>query len=146
MNTLTRSLVTSACLLVGTLVFAVEEKPLPGSADESATLALAWLKLVDDGDYDKSWKEAGSRFKATVTEEYWVAAMRRVREPLGLVSARELIEAKFAHEAPRAPKGDYWIVRFRSAFEGTQAEEIVILAQDADEHWRAVGFFIRPPS
>lgn len=145
MNTLTRALVTASCLLVGTLAYP-EEGTAKGSSEESAAIALAWLKLVDDGDFAASWQQSAQRFKSSVTEAQWVAAMQKVREPLGHSSARDLLEAKFSADAPRMPKGEYWVVRFKTAFEGAVAHEIVTLIADPDGQWRPVGFFIRPPS
>jgi hypothetical protein len=145
MNTPLRHLFAAACLLVGTLAFGAEGK-VAGSAEESTKIAQAWLKLVDDGNYAQSWKESASRFRAQVTEEKWVGAMNQVRQPLGAVNARELAEATFANELPRAPKGEYWVVRFATAFEAAKANEVVTLMLDTDGQWHVVGFFIRPPT
>lgn len=143
MKTTLRQLFAAACLLVGTLAFGAEGK-VAGSAEESTKIAQAWLKLVDDGNYAQSWKDAASRFRAQVTEEKWVGAMSQVRQPLGTVSSRELIEATFATELPRAPKGEYWVVRFKTSYEAAQANEVVTLMADTDGQWRVIGFFIRP--
>lgn len=143
MNTLTRALVTAACLSVGTIAFPAEGAT-KGSSEESAANAQVWLKLVDDGQYAASWQQSAARFRASVTETQWGAAMEKVRRPLGFPSSRELVEATFGTEAPRQPKGEYWIVRFKTAFEGVTAYEIVTLVADADGLWRPVGFLIRP--
>lgn len=145
MNTPLRHLIAAACLLVGTFAFGAEGK-VAGSAEESTKLAQTWLKLVDDGNYAQSWKEAASRFRASVTEEKWVGAMSQVRQPLGMVNSRELAEATFATELPRAPNGEYWVVKFKTGFEAVKANEVVTLMVDTDGQWRVVGFFIRPAS
>lgn len=143
MITLTRALVTAACLSVGTAAFP-EEGKAKGSAEEAAAISRSWLRLVDDGEYAASWQQSAGRFKASITEAHWVAVMEKVRRPLGHSMSRELVEATFDTKAPRQPEGEYWIVRFRTAFEGVTAYEIVTLVADADEAWRAVGFLIRP--
>ena len=145
MNTLTRAFVTAACLLVGTLAYSEEGAP-NGSETESAAIAQAWLKLVDDGDYAESWREAAPHFQASVTEATWVDAMRRSRQPLGMVNSRELLEAQHLTQAPRMPPGSYWVVRFKTSYEGATAHEIVSLMADPEGKWRVVGFLIRPPS
>ena len=145
MNTPLRHLFAAACLLVGTFAFGAEGK-VAGSAEESTKIAQSWLKLVDDGNYAQSWKEAASRFRAQVSEEKWVGAMGQVRQPLGSVNSRELAEATFATELPRAPKGEYWVVKFATAFEAAKANELVTLTMDTDGQWRVIGFFIRPAS
>lgn len=143
MNTPLRHLFAAACLLVGTCAFSAEG-PAVGSAAESTRIAEEWLKLIDAENYAQSWKEASSRFRASVTEEKWGAVMNQVRQPLGAVSSRESAGAALALEAPRLPKGEYWIVRFKTTFEGTQANEIVTLVADTDGQWRVITFFIRP--
>lgn len=145
MKTTLRLLFAAACLVVGTFAFGAEGK-VAGSAEESTKLAQAWVKLVDEGSYAQSWKESASRFRAQVTEEKWVGAMNQVRQPLGAVVSRELSEATFATELPRAPKGEYWVVKFATAFEAVKANEIITLTMDTDGQWRVVGFFIRPAS
>jgi hypothetical protein len=145
MNTLTRALVSAACLLVGTLAFSAEGAS-DDSQEEFVSVARAWLKLVDHGEYAESWKEAAPHFQASITEANWVAAMRKVREPLGLVSARHFLDAQHTTQAPRMPPGSYWTIRFKTTFEGVTANEVVSLVADGEGKWRAVGFFIRPPT
>lgn len=99
---------------------------------------------VDTGDYAQSWKEAAARFKASVSQDRWVAAMNQVRQPLGAVSARELVEATFTNEVPRAPKGDYWVVKFKTTFEAITANELLTFAAEPDGTWRVSQFYIRP--
>jgi hypothetical protein len=145
MNTSLRRLLAAACTFVCTLAFAADPAPA-GSAEESTKLATAWLALVDAGNYPESWKQAAARFKASVTEAKWSEVMAQVRQPLGSVSAREFAEATFAHELPRAPKGNYWVVKFKTTFEAITANEVVTLTAEPDGSWHVVGFFIRPAS
>ena len=145
MNTLLRRLIAAACALVCTLAFAADPKPAL-TPEDAARLAQEWLAHVDGGNYAQSWKDAAARFKASVTEEKWVGAMNQVRQPLGSVSAREFSDATFANELPRAPKGDYWVVKFKTTFEAITANEVVTLTAETDGSWRVVGFFIRPAS
>ncbi|MBI2513438.1 MAG: DUF4019 domain-containing protein [Opitutae bacterium] len=140
-----RHLIAAACLLVGTFAWAVEEKSA-GSAEQSVQIAESWLKLIDTENYAQSWKEASSRFRASVTEEKWAAMMGQARQPLGAVKSRDSAGATLALEAPRLPKGQYWIVRFKTAFEAAKADEIITLIADTDGQWRVVTFFIRPPT
>lgn len=133
----------TACLLgVGQAKAAENEK---GNAEQSAEIAISWLTLIDNYDYAGSWRAACASFKETATEERWVGAMNRSRKPLGHVGTREVIDAVFSTNAPRAPVGEYWIVRFNTTFEGARAQEVVTLAQDEDGQWRVQGFFIRAP-
>ena len=145
MNILLRRLTAAACALVCTLAFAADPPPTL-TAEDASRLAKEWLAHVDAGEYGQSWKEAATRFRASVTEQRWVGAMEQVRQPLGSVSNRELVEAGFTHEVPRAPKGDYWQVKFKTTFEAITANEIVTFMTDPDGTWRVFQFFIKPAS
>lgn len=137
-------LAVAACLFSGPLAVAAEDaKP---SSDDAKTAALAWLKLVDEGKYADSWKEASEFFKVMVTEQKWVNAMNRSRQPLGSVQTRELKTAEFTHELPRAPRGDYWVIQFATNFDGTAAIETVTPALDKNGKWHVSGYFIKPAS
>jgi len=49
--------------------------------EESAVAAAeGWLKLVDEGKYIDSWKEAAQYFKEVVTQKQWEQAIQRVRK------------------------------------------------------------------
>lgn len=144
MSNLLRYLVLAVCLLSGRLAVAAEEqKPSP---EDAKAAALAWLKLVDEGKYADSWKEASSYFKIIATEQKWVDAMNQSRQPLGSVTKREFKSANFVHELPRAPKGDYWVIQFATDFEGTETIETVTPMLDKDGKWHVSGYFIKPAS
>lgn len=139
-----RYLAVAACLVSSRLAVAAEDpKPSP---DEAKAAALAWLKLVDDGKYADSWKEAAAHFKVMVPEQKWVSAMNQSRQPLGSVGTREFKTAEFTHELPRAPRGDYWVIRFATDFDGTEVIETVTPMLDKDGKWRVSGYFIKTSS
>jgi hypothetical protein len=127
----------------GLAVAADETIPSP---DEAKAAALTWLKLVDDGKYADSWKEASSFLKGMVTEEKWAGALNQSREPLGSVNKRELKTADFSHDVPRAPKGDYWVIQFLTDFDGNAVIEVITVMFDKDGKWRVAGYAIKSAS
>lgn len=144
MRTLLCYLAVAACLLPGRLAVAADEpKPSP---DEAKAAALGWLKLVDEGKYADSWKEASEHFKVMVTEQKWVDTMNQSRQPLGSVQTRALKSAEFVHELPRAPRGDYWVIQFETNFDGTDAIETVIPMLGKDGKWHVSRYSIKPAS
>jgi Protein of unknown function (DUF4019) len=144
MRTLLRCLVLAAGLLSSRLAVAAEEqKPSP---EEAKAAALAWLKLVDEGKYADSWKEAAAFFKTRMTEPKWVEAMNQSRQPLGSVQTREFKAADFTHELPRAPRGDYCVIQFATNFDGTDAIETIMASLDKDGKWRMLGYLLKPAS
>jgi hypothetical protein len=142
MNSLLSCLVVAACLCAGTLAVAADEQKA-GTPDEAKAVALAWLKLVDEGKFDQSWKEAASYFQAMVPAQSWLNAMQQSRAPLGAAKTREFKSATFTHDLPRAPKGDYWVIQFATSFEGTEAIETITPMLDKDGKWHVSGYYIK---
>ena len=122
--------------------------PLIGSADKekeeaAKRAARAWLALVDAMQYEASWKEAASLFKAQVSTTDWAKAVAGVRRPLGDLVARDLMSATYATSLPGAPDGEYVVLQFETRFENkAQAVETVTPMLD-EGHWRVSGYYIR---
>ena len=76
----------TASLLAGPVLAPVlaDDAAEKKAAEEGALgPALAWLKLVDEGRYERSWEEAALLFKTALTKEGWTQALNGVRKPLG---------------------------------------------------------------
>ena len=103
-----------------------------------------WLALVDAGRWNESWKEASTAFRKAVPEEKWVAGVEQVREPLGKVLRRDLLEAKFSRELPGVPDGQYVVSQFETGFEKkAYAVETVVTQVDTDGTWRISGYYVK---
>jgi hypothetical protein len=112
------------------------------SAGTSA--AEAWLKLVDDGQYDVSWAHAASVFRGAVTTEGWSKAVSGVRGQMGKLVSRKLASANFTTSVPGVKDGKYVIIQYDTSFENkASAVETVTPMQDADGSWRVAGYFIK---
>jgi len=78
-----------------------------GGKEETAIAAAEdWLKLVDDGKFAESWKEAAKYFKGVVKQDQWEQSIQSVRVPLGVVISRRLDAKNFATSLPGAPDGE----------------------------------------
>ena len=122
--------------------------PLAHAADDSippATQAAgAWLKLVDQGSYAQSWKDASSLFKGHVEETEWETAAAKARGPLGSVISRKVKRARYETSLPGAPDGQYVVIQYQSSFEHKKsAVETVTPMLDTDGHWHVSGYYIR---
>jgi hypothetical protein len=104
----------------------------------------SWLKLVDEGAYEKSWSQAAEYFRNNVSEEQWARAIEPVRKPLGKVLSREVMTSKYMTELPGAPDGQYVVIQFKTSFENkSNAVETVTPMLDSDGQWRVSGYYIR---
>ena len=106
--------------------------------------ALAWLSLVDQGQYAGSWEEAATYFKGAVTRDGWIQSLNAVREPLGKNKSRKFLSSKYARTLPGAPDGEYVVIQYRSAFEKKpSAVETITPMLDRDGKWRVSGYYIK---
>lgn len=60
----------------------------------------AWLKLVDEGKYSKSWDEAAQYFKNAIPREQWKTSLESVRSPLGKVQSINLKSKNYTRLSP----------------------------------------------
>jgi hypothetical protein len=112
--------------------------------DEGVKTAKAWVAIVDAKDYQKSWDEAAPFFKGKVTAETWKKMADAVREPLGEVASRELLNAQFSKQLPGAPEGEYVVVQFKTSFANKKdAVETVVPMKDDKGVWRVSGYFVK---
>jgi hypothetical protein len=116
-----------------------------GEAEDQAVKAAEdWLELVDRGEYEESWNEAATFFKAAVTVEQWQQAMNAVRKPLGDKKSRTLSSADYTTSMPGAPDGEYVVILFDASFSNKKtAVETVTPMKDEDGVWRVSGYFIK---
>lgn len=109
--------------------------------DEATTAGQKWLALVDDQKYEESWKQAGSMFRGEVTQEQWVAALKRSREPLGALVSRTASRIEFTTFLRGAPEGDYAVIHFTTSFASKTATERLTLAKE-EEKWQMAAYAI----
>jgi Protein of unknown function (DUF4019) len=119
---------------------------MAGPAEERAGLdsAGAWLTLVDAGQYDKSWDQAASLFKESLSKDQWVQSLKTVRTPLGKVISRTSASTTYATSLPGVPDGKYVVIKYDTSFENKKsAVETVTPMLDKDGKWRVAGYFIK---
>jgi Protein of unknown function (DUF4019) len=106
--------------------------------------ALKWLRLVDGGDYAKSWTTAATLLKNSVTQAQFTLGVAAARKPLGAVKSRSISSATFTKSLPNAPAGEYVVIQFTTNFEHVvNATETVTPMKEPDGEWRVSGYYIR---
>jgi len=124
------------------------EEPKPKSNPEAEKAAIesarAWLDLVDNGEYSKSWEEAAEYFKAVVSKDNWEKSMQTFKKPLGKLVSRKLKSKRYTTSAPGAPDGQYVIIQYNTSFENKKfVVETITPMLDKDSKWRVSGYFIK---
>ena len=122
----------------------VDSKPDERQVEQAVDAAEKWLKLVDDGDYGKSWDEAAGYFKKAVSKDQWQSSLAAVRVPLGKVISRKVKSKRYTKRLPGAPDGEYVVIEFDTSFENkSSAIETVTPMLDKDGLWRVSGYYIK---
>lgn len=116
--------------------------PAPEVAAQDA--ALAWLALLDAGQYADSWAQAATLFRQNLTQAQWQSAAEAARTPFGALKTRSLQSATFRRDLPGAPDGEYVVMQFTTAFRGkASAIGTVTAMKDPDGSWRVAGDYIK---
>jgi len=115
-----------------------------GSEKVAVANAEKWLRIVDEGKYEESWKEAAEYFRNAVKEDSWEQAVQTVRKPLGKRISRKVKTALYKTALPGAPDGQYVVIEFETSFENKKsAIETVTPMMEKDGTWRVSGYFIK---
>jgi len=103
-----------------------------------------FLKLVDSGNYGRSWETGAGIFRNAVAKEQWQKILADNRAPLGAVTSRKLTSAEYTADLPGAPQGEYYVIHYASRFANNRlATETVTPVLDKDGKWRVAVYFLR---
>lgn len=130
----------AALLLIVSLSLIAQDQ----SEKVSEKSAEQWLALIDAGNYDESWNQAGEFFRSHVTKEAWNQQVSAARGQTGKFKSRKLKSAQAADSLPNAPVGKYEILQYDSSFNAGPAVETVVLIQEKAGSWKVVGYFVKP--
>lgn len=121
---------------------AIKESKVPGAV-ESAQASLDWLKIVDEGNYGKSWDNASKLFQSTVGKEEWIQLEQATRKPLGQLVKREVVDERIAKDPKGLPVGNYMVLFYNTSFTNRKdAHELVTLMQESDGKWRVLTYHV----
>ncbi|MGS2723046.1 DUF4019 domain-containing protein [Porticoccus sp. GXU_MW_L64] len=128
-------------LLLVTWMFSVFSVAETNQSQTNA--ALAWLAIVDSGNYVDSWHQAAPFFQTKVSSEQWVKAANNVRTPLGKRISHNITSASAYTSLPNAPEGEYVVVKIATRFEYKESATETITVTKVGSNWRVVGYFIK---
>ncbi len=128
---------------------ALHAQATPASAAAAITAAAvpatAWLKLLDQGSFAESWRQASPAFQKAVTQADWergVAQARSAYEPFG---ERRLIGAVWANDPAQQEEPERVTFQYQVRVKGDRTlNETVTLSRASDGKWRGLGYFIKP--
>jgi hypothetical protein len=114
------------------------------AVEQALAVTEAWLALVDEGEYRKSWETAAELFRNAVALEQWEQSLQAARRPLGALISRKPKTKHFTTSMPGAPDGEYVVFQFDTVFENkSSAVETVTPMRDPDGKWRVSGYYVK---
>ncbi len=124
--------------LFGSVGVASEDKQ-----EAAKKAALAWLALIDSGEYGASWEQAARLFKMQVGAEAWEKAVQSARRPFGALMSRRIATSHYTTTLPGAPDGEYVVLQFEAKFENKASATETVTPMLDDGTWRVSGYYIR---
>lgn len=107
---------------------------------DAVAVAVAWLALVDEGDWDESWRTASSTFQRRMTQEAWAVAAAQLDRPAGPLVRVQHYAARSA-SSPGSDAGGSVLVQYQAASDtGARVLETVALIPDG-EGWKVSAYF-----
>jgi hypothetical protein len=105
---------------------------------EVVDTARQWLALLDQSNWDESYRGTSRSFRALNTSQAWAAASESARRPLGAMISRTFV----SQENLPAPPHGYEVVKFRTRF-ANNAETVETVTLDREDGaWRVAGVTI----
>lgn len=144
MNSKTPILICLAVVLLLAANGCKAEDSNEAAVTEAVHAAESWLRIVDSGEYGKSWDQSAELFRNAVSQAEWKQSLDAARRPFGELASRKLKSTRFATSLPGAPDGEYVVIQFEASFENKRTSvETVTPMRDKDGQWRVSGYYIK---
>ena len=126
------------------LSFRTAGQEFTNKKNAALTAADTWLELLKSAKFADSWKAASPYFQKQVSEGDWVKQITYRYNNMGGVKSRKLASSDYTRSLPRAPEGEYFILRFATSFgKKPNSIETVVLMRTPDGAWKTAGYFIK---
>lgn len=117
---------------------------LPLAADDNAAAkkaSSAFLALVDAGNYKGAYQASADIVKQSVKEDDFAAQVKAVRDQLGPVKSRKLIQAIPGDQVAKNAPGKFILCKYSTDFANKKGvTELVSPMQGADGTWKVAGY------
>ena len=114
-----------------------------GPEDKARFAAEQWIVLVDDGQFEQSWKEASKIFQDANPSPEWQKKTESDRAQMGSKQSRKLKDIKPINTAKGLPSGQYYMVKYLSSYANKKtATETIMAVLDGDGTWRVASYTV----
>jgi hypothetical protein len=115
--------------------------------DVVAASVDSWLKEIDAGQYDQSWRDSSAYFRDRVSMKEWEQDLKDLHATLGTLNLRDRVSMAFQKGPPSGstPNADTVVVQYDSSYQNQKYSfETLYFMKEADGNWRATGYFVHP--
>lgn len=139
-----KTIATAVALCVSVAIAPIAGGQRASAVHKGQEAAVAWLDLLDSGQYAASWDQSARQLQSTVPRSAWIASVRDRRAPLGPVVARRLKWASYTETLPELAVGQSVVLEYETRFENkVSAVETVTPVKDAHGVWKVGAYSIR---
>jgi len=119
-------------------------KPDPEKVEQASAAAVAFLDLLDKGNFEEAWRQSATFMRTDVPLEAWLGQLNEVRSQVGALRERNQSDVNYTKEQIEGiPEGEYISFFYTSRFDNHDtARERVTLYHEAASSWRVAGYFI----
>ena len=111
---------------------------------DAAKASLAFLALVDAGEYGAGWDAAASIMQDAAPKDQFEQMLGAALGPFGAVKSRTFASAAFETSLDGAPDGEYVVLTYDTVFENkAQAVETITPTMDWDGAWKVSGYYVK---
>ncbi|MGZ4786944.1 MAG: DUF4019 domain-containing protein [Terriglobales bacterium] len=134
-----KSAIVLLCVLLLMGAAAMAQAP----EDKARFAAEQWIVLVDDGQYQQSWKEAAKIFQDALSSADWQKKAEAERTQLGQKQSRKLKDIKLGSAVRGLPSGQYVQVKYQSSYANKKvATETITAVLESDGNWRVASYSV----
>ena len=127
-------------LFLTSMIYAQESNIL----DKVESSGRSWLELVDQGNYQESWKNLSSLLKAKTSAAEWIKLITALRASRGAISARYIATAGSTKTLSGFTEGEYVQLQFYTTFtKKGLALETITLTKTPPETWQVLEYSIK---
>ena len=135
---------TLAVLLAAGLLLATALPALADGQAQAQKAALAWLELLDQGQYGQAWDQAAPLVQKNITRAKWEGLLKQLAAKTGPAGQRKLLRSQAMTNPPDAPPGNYVLLTYAPGFpKSPMTLEQLALRQGPQGQWRVAGYFLK---
>jgi len=119
-------------------------KPDPEKVEQASAAAVAFLDLLDNGNFEEAWRQSATYMRSDIPLKTWLEQLDQIRGQAGSLLERSQTDFNYTKEQIEGiPEGEYMSFFYASRFHNySTARERITLYFEAGTSWRVAGYFI----